>query len=161
MALHNETASAAAEVPQRPEYVLSDEALLSLSEYTPYSEGDAFLWVIDIGKKVGGFWGIAEDVARAIAVDAVHLRSGQARALLAMRAFYLLGVLRGGEAYRFLVAGSDDEKPDFKDLPFEVYSDIFVDDLNELTPEEFNSMLALLGLTVPWAAEDQKGGPEA
>nr|WP_326215447.1 hypothetical protein [uncultured Oscillibacter sp.] len=161
MKLHNETTAAPAADLQRPAYVLSDEALLSLSEYTPYSEGDAFLWVIDIGKKVGGFWGIAEDVARAIAADAIHLRSGQARALLAMRAFYFLGVLRGGEAYRSLVAGNDDDEPEFKDLPFEVFSQLFVEDMNDLPEEEFNSILALLGLTVPWAAEDMKGGPEA
>ena len=156
MKLHNETTAAPAADLQRPAYVLSDEALLSLSEYTPYSEGDAFLWVIDIGKKVGGFWGIAEEVARATAADAVHLRSGQA-----MRAFYLLGVLRGGEAYRNLIVDSDGDEPEFKDLPFDVYSELFVADLKELTPEEFNSILALLGLTVPWAAEDTKGGPEA
>ena len=53
MTLHNET-TAAADL-QRPAYVLSDEALLSLSEYTPYSEGDAFLWVIDMGKKWEAF----------------------------------------------------------------------------------------------------------
>lgn len=110
---------------------------------------------------MGGFWGIAEEVARATAADAVHLRSGQARALLAMRAFYLLGVLRGGEAYRNLIVDSDGDEPEFKDLPFDVYSELFVADLKELTPEEFNSILALLGLTVPWAAEDTKGGPEA
>ena len=109
MELHKETTAAGAEDIQRPAYILCDEDLKCLSEYTPYSEGDAFLWVIDIGKKVGGFWGIAEDVAEAIAADAVHLCSGQARALLAMRAFYLLGVLRGGEAYRNLVVDSDGE----------------------------------------------------
>lgn len=161
MKLHNETTAAPAADLQRPAYVLSDEELKSLSEFTPYSEGDAFLWVIDIDKKVGGFWGIAEEVARATAADAVHLRSGQARALLAMRAFYLLGVLRGGEAYRNLIVDSDGDEPEFKDLPFDVYSELFVADLKELTPEEFNSILALLGLTVPWAAEDMKGGPEA
>ena len=158
MTLHNET-TAAADL-QRPAYVLSDEALLSLSEYTPYSEGDAFLWVIDMGKKVGGFWGIAEEVARATAADAVHLRSGQARALLAMRAFYLLGVLRGGEAYRRLVAPEEEDEK-LLDLPFEVDSELFAEDLEAMPPEWMARLLALLGLTVPWAAEDMKGGPEA
>ena len=158
MTLHNET-TAAAEV-QRPAYVLSDDELKSLSEFTPYSEGDAFLWVIDMGKKVGGFWGIAEEVARATAADAVHLRSGQARALLAMRAFYLLGVLRGGEAYRRLVAPEEEDEK-LLDLPFEVDSELFAEDLEAMPPEWMARLLALLGLTVPWAAEDMKGGPEA
>ena len=30
-----------------------------------------------------------------------------------------------------------------------------------MTPEWMARLLALLGLTVPWAAEDMKGGPEA
>lgn len=157
MELHKETTAAGAADIQRPAYILSDEDLKCLSEYTPYSEGDAFLWVIDIGQKMGGFWGIAKDVAEAIAADAVHLCSGQARALLAMRAFYLLGVLRGGEAYRNLVVDSDGEEPEFKDMPFEVDSELFVEDLKELPQEEFNNILALLGLSVPWAAEDMKG----
>ncbi len=157
MEFHNETAGAAD--LQRPAYFLSDEELLNLSEITPYSEGDGFLWAVDIGKKVGGFWGIAETVAQATAADAAHLRSGQARALLAMRAFYFLGVLRGGEAYRNFIIDSDD--PEFKELPFEVDSEFFIDDLNDLTKEEFDSILALLGLSVPWTAEDRKGGPEA
>ena len=106
MTLHNET-TAAADL-QRPAYVLSDEALLSLSEYTPYSEGDNWLWFVEDGKPVGGFWSIAEEVARATAADAVQISSGQGRALLAMRAFYFLGVLRGGEAYRRLVAPEDE-----------------------------------------------------
>lgn len=158
MTLHNET-TAAAEV-QRPAYVLSDDELKSLSEFTPYSEGDAFLWVIDMGKKVGGFWGIAEEVARATAADAVQISSGQGRALLAMRAFYFLGVLRGGEAYRRLVAPEEEDEK-LLDLPFEVDSELFAEDLEAMPPEWMARLLALLGLTVPWAAEDMKGGPEA
>lgn len=160
MALHNETASAAAEVPQRPEYVLSDEALLSLSETTLYGEGDNCLWYVEDGKPVGGFWSIAEEVARATAVDAVQISSGQGRAILAMRAFYLLGVLRGGEAYRRLVA-PEEEYEKLLDLPFTVYSELFAEDLEAMPQEWMARLLALLGLTVPWAAEDQKGGPEA
>lgn len=75
MTLHNET-TAAAEV-QRPAYILSNESMLSLSEYTSYSEGDNWLWFVEDGKPVGGFWSIAEEVARATAADAIHLRSGK------------------------------------------------------------------------------------
>ena len=158
MTLHNET-TAAADL-QRPAYVLSDEALLSLSEYTPYSEGDNWLWFVEDGKPVGGFWSIAEEVARATAADAVQISSGQGRALLAMRAFYFLGVLRGGEAYRRLVA-PEEEDEELLELPFEVDSELFAEDLEAMPPEWMARLLALLGLTVPWAAEDMKGGPEA
>lgn len=44
MTLHNETTAAPAADLQRPAYVLSDEALLSLSETTLYGEGDNCLW---------------------------------------------------------------------------------------------------------------------
>ena len=158
MTLHNET-TAAADL-QRPAYVLSDEALLSLSEYTPYSEGDNWLWFVEDGKPVGGFWSIAEEVARATAADAVQISSGQGRALLAMRAFYFLGVLRGGEAYRRLVA-PEEEDEELLELPFEVDSELVAEDLEAMPPEWMARLLALLGLTVPWAAEDMKGGPEA
>ena len=128
MTLHNET-TAAADL-QRPAYVLSDEALLSLSEYTPYSEGDNWLWFVEDGKPVGGFWSIAEEVAR------------------------------GGEAYRRLVAPEEEDEK-LLDLPFEVDSELFAEDLEAMPPEWMARLLALLGLTVPWAAEDMKGGPEA
>lgn len=159
MELHNETA-AAAEAPQLPAYVLSDEALLSLSEITPYSEGDNYLWYVEEGKPVGGFWSIAEEVAKATAADAAQISSGQGRALLAMRAFYFLGVLRGGEAYRRLVAPEEEDEK-LIDLPFTVYSELFAEDLEAMPPEWMARLLALLGLTVPWAAEDKKGGPKA
>ena len=158
MTLHTET-TAAAEV-QRPAYILSNDSMLSLSEYTSDSEGDNWLWFVEDGKPVGGFWSIAEEVARATAADAIHLRSGQARALLAMRAFYFLGVLRGGEAYRRLVAPEEEDEK-LLDLPFEVDSELFAEDLEAMPPEWMARLLALLGLTVPWAAEDMKGGPEA
>ena len=87
MTLHNETTAAPAADLQRPAYVLSDEALLSLSETTLYGEGDNCLWYVEDGKPVGGFWSIAEEVARATAADAVQISSGQGRAILAMRAF--------------------------------------------------------------------------
>ena len=109
---------------------------------------------------MGGFWSIAEEVARATAADAVQISSGQGRAILAMRAFYFLGVLRGGEAYRRLVA-PEEEFEKLIDLPFTVYSELFAEDLEAMPPEWMARLLALLGLTVPWAAEDRKGGPEA
>ena len=158
MKLHKETTAGAAGL-QCPAYILSDEALLNLSEITPYSEGDACLWYVEEGTPVGGFWGIAEEVAKATAADAAQISSGQGRALLAMRAFYFLGVLRGGEAYRRLVA-PEDEGEKLQDLPFTVDSELFAEDLEAMPPEWLARLQALLGLSVPWAAEDRKGGQE-
>ena len=160
MKLHKETTAAGAADLQRPAYVLSDEALLNLSETTLYSEGENWLWFVEDGKPVGGFWSIAEEVARATAADAVQVSTGQGRAILAMRAFYFLGVLRGGEAYRRLVA-PEDEGEKLPDLPFTVDSELFAEDLEAMPPEWMARLRALLGLSVPWAAEDKKGGPEA
>lgn len=160
MKLHNETTAAGAADLQRPAYILSDEALLNLSEITSYSEGDACLWYVEEGTPVGGFWGIAEEVAKATAADAAHLRSGQGRALLAMRAFYFLGVLRGGEANRRLILPEEDDEK-LLDLPFTVDSELFAEDLEAMPPEWMARLQALLGLSVPWAAENMKGGPEA
>ena len=80
MKLHKETTAAGAADLQRPAYVLSDEALLNLSETTLYSEGENWLWFVEDGKPVGGFWSIAEEVARATAADAVQISSGQGAA---------------------------------------------------------------------------------
>lgn len=160
MKLHKETTAAGAADLQRPAYVLSDEALLNLSETTLYSEGENWLWFVEDGKPVGGFWSIAEEVARATAADAVQVSTGQGRAILAMRAFYFLGVLRGGEAYRRLILPEEDDEK-LLDLPFAVDSELFAEDLEAMPPEWMARLQALLGLSVPWAAEDRKGGPEA
>ena len=173
MALHNETASAAAEVPQRPHYILSDEAILSLSDDTMFMESEPLFGAVEDGKLVGGFWYIAGEVATAIenvmksyyveVTETGSLQSWQTQAVFAMRAFYLLGVLRGGEAYRNSVSAIDMD-PEYKDIPFQLEplaAADFVDDLNIMPIQYLNDLLALLGLTVPWAAEDQKGGPEA
>ena len=80
-----------------------------------------------------------------------------------MRAFYLLGVLRGGEAYRNLVIDAETE-PEFVDLPFDMDTMAaadFTEDLNNLTPEAFSQLCALLGLSGPWAEDGAKGGAEA
>ena len=159
MKLHKETTAAGTADLQRPAYVLSDEALLNLSEITPYSEGDNWLWYVEEGTPVGGFWGIAEEVAKATAADAAQISSGQGRAILAMRAFYFLGVIRGGEAYRRLIL-PEEEDENLLDLPFTVDSELFAEDLEAMPPEWMARLHALLGLSVPWAAEDRKGGQE-
>ncbi|WP_312615070.1 hypothetical protein [Oscillibacter sp.] len=142
--------------------ILSDAELVALSELTAFAEGEGVCWGIENGKPVGGFWDLAAEVAKATAAAGAALPSGQARAVLAMRAFYLLGVLRGGEAYRNTVIDTETE-PEFKDLPFELDAMAaadFAEDLGNLTPEVFRQLCALLGLSGPWAEDGAKGGAE-
>lgn len=144
---------------QRDKGILSDAELLELSELTAFTEGEGLCWGVENEEPVGGFWSLAEEVAKATATGAVKLRTGQERALFAMRAFYLLGVLRGGEAYRNCVIDADTE-PEFKDLPFQLdqmAAEDFADDLRETEAEYLARLLSMLGLSVPWAADGVKG----
>lgn len=147
---------------QRDKGILSDAELLELADFTPFTEGEPVLMCEPGWEPFCCFWHEATEVAKAIAAEATRLSSGQARALFAMRGFYFLGILRGGEAYRNSLIDTETE-PEFTDLPFQLDSGAaadFVDDMNELTPELFNQLCALLGLSVPWAADRAKGGAE-
>lgn len=77
-----------------------------------------------------------------------------------MRAFYFLGVLRGGEAYRRLVAPEEEDEK-LLDLPFEVDSKLFAEDLEAMPPGVDGPFTALLGLLCPGGQGGMKGGPEA
>lgn len=74
------------------EYILSNEDLMELSEGCPMTEGGT----------LDEFVEEAAVVAQAVAVAGVDLQQlrPNSRALFLMRAFYFLGVLRGGESYR-------------------------------------------------------------
>ncbi len=129
--------------------ILSDEAILDLSDITPFSEGDPVGFMED-GEPVCCFWEAAEQVAGAAAVEAAKLKTGQARALFHMRSFYFLGVLRGAEAYRSMLSDEYDEK----EIPFSLnayMAEEFRDDLEHMPPELFQRLCALLGLSVEWA----------
>ena len=67
------------------------------------------------------------------------------------KAFCLLGCL-------FQLGVEKGEK--LLDLPFTVDSELFAEDLEAMPPEWMARLQALLGLSVPWVAEDMKGGPE-
>lgn len=73
-------------------YILSDEELIELSEGCPMTEGGT----------LDEFVEEAAVVAQAVAVAGVDLKQlhPNSRALFLMRAFYFLGILRGGESYR-------------------------------------------------------------
>lgn len=73
-------------------YILSDADIMELSEGCPMTEGGT----------LDEFVEEAAVVAQAVAVAGVDLQQlrPNSRALFLMRAFYFLGILRGGESYR-------------------------------------------------------------
>lgn len=128
-------------------YILSDEDIRNLTDTTPFSEGDSVGFLED--EDACGFWLAAEEAAAAAAIQAAKLTTGQARALFHMRGFYFLGVLRGAEAYRFML--TDEEK--VKDMAFSLDSgaaEEFLEDLEAMEAEDFRRLCALLGLSVAW-----------
>ncbi len=135
--------------------ILSDEEIRDLSDFTPFSEGDP-IGVMEDGEPVCGFWEAAEQVAGAAALQAAKLTTGQARALFHMRSFYFLGVQRGAEAYRSLLSDEDE----VKDMPFalsDYAAEEFREDLEQMPPELFQRLCALLGLSVQWADRPGRG----
>lgn len=107
------------------DYILSDEELLELSEYAPMTEGGTLEELLEEAKVV----------AAAIRKTGESL-SGldkRAKALFYMRAFYFLGVLRGGEAYRVSLLLDDDinaEEPPQIDFGLsDSCAELFADDL--------------------------------
>lgn len=133
-------------------YILSDEDIRDLSDLTPFAEGDPVVFLED--GDTWGFWAAAEEVAAASAVQAAKLETGQARALFHMRSFYLLGVIRGAEAYRSML--KDEEET--QDMAFSLDSgaaEEFREDLEAMPPELFQRLTALLGMSVKWADRPQ------
>lgn len=106
-------------------YILSDDELLDLSEAAPLTEGGTLEELL----------GEAQHVAEAVEKTGERLNGmdKKARALFYMRAFYFLGVLRGGEAYRASLLLDDDIKAE--ELPqaaFELSdscTELFADEL--------------------------------
>lgn len=128
-------------------YILSDEDIRDLTDTTPFPEGESVGFLED-GDGCG-FWLAAEEVAAASAAQAAKLTTGQARALFHMRSFYFLGVLRGAEEYRHTLT----DKFELKTIPFSLddcCSEEFREDLENMPPEDFQRLCALLGLSVPW-----------
>lgn len=81
-------------------YILPDDELLDLSEAAPLTEGGTLEELLEE----------AQYVAEAVEKTGERLNGmdKKARALFYMRAFYFLGVLRGGEAYRASLLLDDD-----------------------------------------------------
>lgn len=128
--------------------ILSDKEISEISEFTLFPEADGIYFEME-GISFG-FWRAAEEVVAASAAQASRLMTGQAHALFYMRSFYLLGVLRGAEAYRFSLIDEDDGP---KEIPFvldEHCAEDFREALENMPPELFQRLCALLGLSVQW-----------
>lgn len=123
-------------------YILSDDDLVNLSEGAPMTEGGILDDLLDEAKQV----------AAAVRKTGVNLSGldGRARVLFHMRAFYFLGVLRGGEAYRVEQLLDDDinaEGP--PQIPFALSdscADLFADDLRGEPSETLKAIYKAVGL---------------
>lgn len=91
-------------------HILSDKDLMELSENVPMPEGgtlEQFTWEA----------GVVANAVQATGVKLQQLRP-ISRALFLMRAFYLLGVLRGGESYRQKLCAIDGIDLETEECPF-------------------------------------------
>lgn len=127
--------------------ILTDDELRSLADWTDFSEGEGIGFRELSGELAGGFPAALRAVAAAASGEAERL-PGPERVLFLCRAFYFLGVLRGGEAYRdSLECDMEAELPE--PLPFELddfAAADFKDGLLELKPEDRDKLLELVGL---------------
>ena len=117
--------------------IFLDMDLAELSEGTPLSEGNG----------VTEFQMEAEGVAAALkkaGVPAGRVPSGRARSLFLMRAFYFLGVFRGGEAARAAIL--DEEREGGKFSLSDSCTELFAEDLKAMDCEELASICKTLSL---------------
>lgn len=123
------------------EYILSDDELMELSEGCPMTEGGTLEELVDE----------AAVVAQAVAAAGVDLRQlrPSSRSLFLMRAFYFLGVLRGGESYRDELRTIDELAGGEGSCDFALTDWLAQDAAEELDHPEFDNrkrLVELLGL---------------
>lgn len=115
--------------------ILTDEELYFLSESTPFAEGSGLTDFLEEAAKV----------VKVVDSAQVTILDERARMLLLMRGLYFLGVLRGGEAYRNTLKDDDileDLSPDELSVSC---TELFAEDLEDLTVEEIGQVCAALG----------------
>ncbi len=125
-------------------YFLPDEQVRDLSEATPLTEGGT----------IEDFISEAAVVKSAIERAAPELPADQfpavLRAVLLMRGLYLLGVQRGGEAYRSLLELQEDLKAEIPDsMTFDLSDscmELWASDLARYSRAELRELLEVLGL---------------
>lgn len=111
--------------------------LAELSEGTPLSEGGGLM----------EFQAEAKAVAAALkkaGTHAVKALDGPARSLFLMRAFYFLGVFRGGEAARAAIL--DNEAKDGAFQLSDACMELFAEDLKALDGAELARLCKIIGL---------------
>ena len=123
-------------------YILPDSELVDLSELAPLTEGATLEDFLDEAQHVAA-------AIEKVGVDISRLKP-KARALLFMRGFYFLGVLRGGEAYRASLLLNDDPNADeLPPIPFELSescTDLFVQDVQGKPSETLRAIYKTAGL---------------
>lgn len=130
--------------------ILTDEEIRCLSDFTSYPDTGVMCETDGNGQIVGGFMGLVQEAAEAVAEigELSKLHSLQQKIVFALRVMYLLGVQRGGEAYRNCQV-TNCGHPEYIPLPFSLNRYMIpdvVDDLNRLQPEQLARLLAPLGL---------------
>lgn len=121
--------------------ILSDEELRLLTEDTPFAEGDSLSELQTEARRV----------MEAIKNDGTDFEclEYRSRLIYLFRAFYLLGVLRGGEAYRFALASQTETDYTPEEAAFQldgVCADSFVTDISGADPDSLGELYSLLGL---------------
>ena len=144
--------------------LLTDEQLGSLGSWAEYSDQELVVdEFLEEAKRVSA--AIAADRGDRFNVDPGFMTPA-VRALVAMRAFYFLGVLRGGEAYRKCIGPEgqrrqrrvfqgdpyflehEEERWNREPVPLELQNTFyFLDSLYSLPREELRKLLEMLGLS--------------
>ncbi len=126
---------------------IENRKFLLTNEYMPYLsesvEGGTMFDFCDEFQAVS-------DALHTCGVDIASMRP-KLRLLFVLRAFYLLGMLRGGESYRedMLVEYDLLDDVEFEPCKFaldEICADKAKDDLEATDPNEINKLLKMLGL---------------
>lgn len=115
---------------ERKDYILGDEELRELADSTPYPEGGL----------LEEFLAEAAVVMEAVKIGETNCNDRRAQLLAVMRAFYFLGIRRGGEAYRSALQNAEQANgaEDVPPLSFTLdglCADLFGEDLSALTLE--------------------------
>ena len=111
------------------------ELLLELFDLTPCAEND-------------GLADLAAEADIAVTAAASYIRAlddVQARIVYAFRLLYLLGVQRGGEAYRKTTNATEAERPDMPFSLCKLYEDEIVDDLKNIGQDYLNEICRKFG----------------
>ena len=121
-------------------YILTDEELMELSELAPCTEGATLSDFLDEVKMA----------AQAVKDDLGALENEMARTLFLMRGVYFLGILRGGEAYRWTLQ-NDNNMEESEPMALALSESALYGaalELERLSNKELSKLWSALGLKV-------------